>query len=228
MFSPLLLFPGLLALLPALGHAQAAEPLVPRYYVGLALYNSPYQPLSGGGYRTTTIPFQITAGYQLRPRLAGQLGVAYNSSSSSYFGISRYFTAGGPARGIYFDYSSEGRERNTSVALLARYTLSRRAAHRLQVDMLGGVTTEISHYAFSRVYSDSSQVPVTNRYEDQGTDWSLLLTAGPSVRCRLGRHLEALLDFTLSYDLNRDHHRNTSEVTGATALGLRYRFGRPD
>lgn len=70
--------------------------------------------------------------------------------------------------------------------------------------------------------SDSSQVPVTSRYQSRGTDWGVLLTAGPSVGYRLGRHLETLLDFTLQRDILPE----SSVLTGATALGLRYRFGR--
>ena len=165
------------------------------------------------------------AGYQLRPRLAVQLGVAYSSVDISYFGISRYYPYQGPPRGVYFDYDFQGRERNTSLALLARYTLTRRLGHRLQVDALGGLTTEISRYSSVRVASDSSLVPVTSRYESRGTDWSVLLTAGPSARYRLGRHLEALLDFTLNFNPRRGRLTESSVLTGATALGLRYRFG---
>jgi len=221
------LLASLLALAPRLSPAQPTEPApVPRYYLGLAAYSSAYQPLGGGAYRNARIPVQVVAGYQLRPRLAVQLGVAYSGASYSYFGISRYYTNPGPARGVYFDYASEGRERNTSLALLARYTLTRRPGRRLQVDALGGLTAEASHYNFSRVYTDSSQVPITSRYESQGTDWGLLLTAGPSVRYRLGRHLEALLDFTLNFNLQRSNLPESSVLTGATALGLRYRFGR--
>ena len=223
----LLSLASLLATSPLLGLAQATDLApAPRYYVGLAAYSSAYQPLGGSAYRSTRLPFQVVAGYQVRPRLAVQLGVAYSSTSASSFGISRYYPTTGPTRGVYFDYANQSSAHNASLALLARYTLTRQPAHRLQADLLGGITLEASRYDFSYVNSDSSQVPVTNRYEGRGTDWAALLTAGPSVRYRFGRHLEALLDFTLNYDISRAHHLNTSEVTGATALGLRYRFGK--
>ena len=228
MLSPRLLFPGLLALLPALGHAQAAEPPVPRYYVGLAAYSSAYQPLGGGIYRSTRLPFQVSVGYQVRPRLAVQLGVAYSSSSADYSNVGRYYPAAGPAGGVYVGYSSQSTDRSTSLALLARYTLTRHLGQRVQVDALGGVTVQASRYTLANTYSDSSQVPVRQRYEGRGTDWGVLLTAGPSVRCRLSSHFDALLDFTLNYDLNRGNSPESSLLTGATALGLRYRFGRPD
>lgn len=91
----------------------------------------------GGAYRSPRVPVQVVAGYQLRPRLAVQLGVAYSRIDSSYFGISRYYPYQVLPRGVYFDYSFQGYERNTSLALLARYTLTRRLGHRLQVDALG-------------------------------------------------------------------------------------------
>jgi len=209
---------------PLAGRAQDPAPVpAPRYYVGVAAYSSAYQPLSGG-YQGTRLPFQLTAGYQLRPRLALQLGVAYSGVSSSYFNASHYFPNPG-APGVYFDYDIHSTERNTSLALLARYTLTRQAAHRLQVDLLGGLTLEAGYYTYNSLHTDSSQVPVTRRFDQSGTDWSYLLTAGPSVRYRLGRHLEALLDFTLNHDFNSDHRPHSSVLTGATALGLRYRFG---
>lgn len=220
-----LLLSGLAIGSPLLASAQATAP-TPRYYVGLALYASPYQPLrGGGGYLAPIIPFQAVAGYQLRPRLAVQLGVAYSSSEYSYFDVGKYFPVGGPARGVFFETTSHGTSAHTSVALLGRYQLTRQPSHRLQVDLLGGVTLENTHYTRDGTYTDSTQVPISRRYDESGSSQAYLLTAGPSVRCRLGRHLEALLDFTLNYDFNRDHHVNSSELTGATALGLRYRFG---
>lgn len=218
---------SLLAATPLLSSAQAtAEAPTPRYYVGLAAYSSAYQGLGGNAYRGgPRIPVQVTAGYQLRPRLAVQVGVAYSGISYSTFGISRYFPSQGYPAGVYFDYSNKSKERNTSVALLARYTLTRQPAHRLQVDVLGGATLEVQHYAYSTVSSDSSRVPVVYRYDESGTNLAYLVTAGPSVRYRFGRHLDAVLDFTLNYDFDHSHRPNSSVLTGATALGLRYRFG---
>lgn len=225
MISRKLLMASLLATPPLLGFAQAevAAP-APRYYVGLAAYSSAYQPLGGGAFRSTRLPAQLMAGYQLRPRLAVQLSGAYSGVSSSHFSVGRYLSAPG-VPGAYFDYDIRSTERNTSLALLARYTLTRQPARRLQVDMLGGATLEASHYTYTSISTDSSRAPYTHRYDEGGTNWAYLLTAGPSVRYRLGRHLEALLDFTLSHDLNPSHRPNSSPLTGATALGLRYRFG---
>lgn len=217
---------SLLVLAPRLSPAQPTEPApVPRYYLGLAAYSSAYQPLGGGAYRGIRVPVQVVAGYQLRPRLAVQLGVAYSGTSYSSFNAGRYVRTAGSA-GVYYDYTHQSTVRNTSAALLARYTLTRQPAHRFQADLLGGITLENSRYTYHDIDTDSSQVPITSRYDESGTNWATLLTAGPSVRYRFGSHLEALLDFTLSYDINRDHHLYRSELTGAMALGLRYRFGK--
>ena len=218
---------GWLVAAPLLGLAQATVPApTPRYYVGLALYSSAYQPLGGGGYRPTTVPVQVTAGYQLRPRLAVQLGVAYSGASSSYSTDRQYFpNPGSPS--AYYEYNSHSSVHKASVALLARYRLARQLSHRLQADLLGGLTLEANRYSFSSVESDSSRSPVTDNYDTKGTaPLAYLLTAGPSVRCRLGRHLEAVLDFTLNYNLRRGSYYATTGLTGATALGLRYRFGK--
>jgi hypothetical protein len=216
---------GLLATVPLLSLAQApAEAASPRYYVGLGAYSSAYQPLGGSAYHGTRMPFQVVVGYQVQPRLAMQLGVAYSGVSASYTNDGRYVPAPGSA-GVYYNYTTQATEHNTSVALLARYTLTRQLAHRLQVDLLGGITLEASHYTSQTTNTDSARVPVTSYQDYRGTIWASLLTAGPSMRYRFGPHLEALLDFTLNYEVNRNRPYS-STLTGATALGLRYRFGR--
>ncbi|MEJ7663774.1 MAG: hypothetical protein WKG07_31700 [Hymenobacter sp.] len=213
-------------LAPAQPGAGYRIPPLPRYSVGLAVHSSAYHRLGGGAYQGTTIPVQVTAGYQLRPRLAVQLGVAYsstpsNSSTSTFY---YYPTPGSPR--VYYSSTSRGSERRVSAALLGRYTLTRQPAHRFQADLLGGVTLETYRYTVNGIRSDSSRSPVTASYNDQGTNQAYLLTAGPSVRYRLGRHLEALLDFTLNYNLRRGGYYAATGLTGATALGLRYRFGK--
>jgi hypothetical protein len=220
---------SLLLAAPFTGFAQTTAP-APRYYVGLAAYSSGYQPLGGNYYSGTRLPFQLTAGYQLRPRLAVQVGVAYSGESYSYFNAGRYYTSAGAAASPYAYYEFQGRnqERNTSVALLARYTLTRKPQHRFQADLLGGVTLEREHYnaLSTRTYSDSTRANVfTMNNDDTFRSNNILLTAGASARYRFGRHLEAVLDFTLNQRLTNTRDRYNA-LTSATALGLRYRFGR--
>jgi hypothetical protein len=187
---------SLLLAAPLTGFAQTTAP-VPRYYVGLAAYSSGYQPLGGNYYSGTRLPFQLTAGYQLRPRLAVQVGVAYSGGSYSYFNAGRYYTSAGAAASPYSYYEFQGRnqERNTSVALLARYTLTRQPQHRFQADLLGGVTLERERYnaLSTRTFSDSTRTNVvTTNSDDTVRSNDILLTAGASARYRFGRHLEAV------------------------------------
>ncbi|HET9502882.1 MAG TPA: outer membrane beta-barrel protein [Hymenobacter sp.] len=221
---------GFLLAAPLAGFAQATSPIPPRYYVGLAAYTSSYQPLGGNYFSGTRIPLQLTAGYQLRPRLAVQVGVAYSGLSYSYFNAGRYYTTSGAAASPYAYYEFQGRnqERNTSVALLARYTLTRKPQHRFQADLLGGFTLERERFnrLSTQTYSDSTRANViTENSDDTFRRNNLLLTGGASARYRFGRHLEAVLDFTISQSLT-DSRNTYSRLTSATALGLRYRFGR--
>ncbi|MDQ2794220.1 MAG: hypothetical protein M3Y12_09455, partial [Bacteroidota bacterium] len=66
--------------------APAALPglAAPRFFVGLAAYSSYYQPLGGlslANRSSVRVPLQLVAGYQLRPRLAVQVGVAYSGTT---------------------------------------------------------------------------------------------------------------------------------------------------
>jgi len=226
-----LILGSLLLTVPLAGFAQNTAPApAPRYYVGLAAYSSAYQALGGNYFSGTKIPFQLTAGYQLRPRLAVQVGVAYSGQSYSYFDAGRYYTASGASASpyAYYEFNGKNQQRNTSVALLARYTLTRQPQHHFQVDLLGGFTWESERYnsLATRTYSDSTRANiVTTNSDDTFRSNNILLTAGASARYRFGRHLEAVLDFTLNQRLTNTRDRYNS-LTGATALGLRYRFGR--
>jgi hypothetical protein len=80
-------FGGLLlaASLPAL--AQTTPDAAPRFYVGLGAYSSYYQALGGlsqASRSSVRLPLQFVAGYQLRPRLAVQVGVAYSGTTNDY------------------------------------------------------------------------------------------------------------------------------------------------
>ena len=223
---------SLLLGLPLSSFAQNSLPATaPRFYMGLAAYSSAYQALGGNYYSGTRIPFQLTAGYQLRPRLAVQVGVAYSGQSYNYFDAGRYYNTSGASASpyAYYEFNGRNQQRNTSVALLARYTLTRQPQHHFQVDLLGGFTWERERYnnLATRTYSDSTRANVfTANNDDTFRRNNLLLTAGASARYRFGRHLEAVLDFTLNQSLLNNRTARFTSLTGATALGLRYRFGR--
>lgn len=123
---------------PFLACGQAAPPAA-RAYVGLGLYTSEYQPISftRDFYGHRLLPLQLTLGYQLRPRLAVQASVAYSGSESGY---SKFPSTPQPLPGLGDDFVVTSARHNLSVAVLGRYTLTRQAARRLQVDALAGAT----------------------------------------------------------------------------------------
>lgn len=223
MFSLRLTAAGLLLSLPFASLAQRADPApYPRFYGGLAVYSSEYNRFAHAG-NGVTVPLQATMGYQLRPRLAVQAGLAYSSLSG--FNSGAHFD---PTTGQnYNPYAYTTTYRNTSWSLLGRYTLTRKPAHRVQFDLLAGFTMERSAYHSTGFSTDSVRhTSVTTAYDERGATTTFLLTAGPSVRYRFGQHLELVYDFLFNCDLSTTRQYPYSGITGSAALGLRYRFGQ--
>jgi hypothetical protein len=216
---------GLLLSLPSAGSAQGVAPTpTPRYYVGLAAYSSKYQYVGGNSFRELRVPVQVTAGYQFQPQLAVQLGVAYSQSTFDY---SKQESASYPPGSFIVadKYFGKSIWRHTSVSVLGRYTLTRPSAHRLQADVLGGVTLEKERQTTAYQYTtiDSTNAVHSSSQTMYGYTYAIwLLTAGLSTRYRVSQHLEAVLDATLNARLGS----LTSPPSLSGALGLRYRFGR--
>jgi hypothetical protein len=216
-----LLLGSLLLATPLLSRAQTTELAPrPRFYVGLAAYHSNFQNLiRRHGDTGLPVPVQLTAGYQLRPRLALELGVAHSGRSSRYAYDGYYFNATGP--GYLNQHTSTTTERATSVSALGRYTLTRQPAHRLQVDVLGGFTlAHGTYYARGSDTNSLSGTVATTPFAHRAAATDFLLTAGLGLRYRLAPRLELNLDLTANRSLTYDG------FTGSAALGLRYRFGK--
>ncbi|GAB3863978.1 hypothetical protein GCM10028824_00910 [Hymenobacter segetis] len=217
--------------LPTLAQTATETPAAPRFYIGLGAYSSYYQLLGGQSLAFNSpvrVPVQLTAGYQLRPRLAVQLGVAYSGSTAHFASVGRYYDPANPTRGTYFDYNATSTLRNASVSVLARYTLTRNPAHRVQFDALGGFTLEHGSGYERGTRADSlGGALVVSPYGYRTSRNTLLLTAGIGTRYRLGRHFELTYDFTLNKALTNDSPTGQFQgLTRSSALGLRYRFGR--
>ncbi|WP_046245043.1 outer membrane beta-barrel protein [Hymenobacter terrenus] len=219
---------GLLLGAPLASIAQTPDPApLPRFYIGLAAYNSYYQQLGKNAYRGSgsRVPVQLTAGYQWRPRLAVQLGVAYSGVSSEHL-LARYNYSSTGAQPTYYQIDGKATERNTSFSLLGRYTLTRKLNHRLQFDLLGGFTLEHRIYRTRGIAIDSAQNNQVNTPYDYRTSFNTaLVTAGPSVRYRFGEHFELQYDLTFNTRLNSGNYYHEG-ITTSNSLGLRYRFGR--
>ncbi|RZJ89864.1 MAG: hypothetical protein EOO60_09565 [Hymenobacter sp.] len=218
---PYLILSGFLASQPLISLAQGtnATPSY-RFYGGLAAYSSSFQPL-GGNSGHTTVPFQATVGYQLRPRWAVQLGAAYSGYNSPYL-ITEYI--GSPGSSSYYSYDGAVYWRSLSVSLLGRYTLTHDLARRLQVDALGGFAFEHSSLRDTGLYLRHSGFDgVGATYSSQVSHNNLLAGLGASLRFRVVNHLEAVLDIVLNAPFASDTQPG---IGSATALGLRYRFGQ--
>jgi hypothetical protein len=214
---------GLLLGAPLLSHAQGTEPTPYKFYGGLAAYSSTYNGVSTfpGHFR---LPVQATLGYQVRPRLAVQAGVAYSATGRSYTYYSHDRATGqsfNPSSGTYSN-------RYTSASLLARYTLTRKPEHHLQFDVLGGFTLEHYSYHDAGNQTDSlslQKTTVTTPYDYHHSDNTFLVSAGFSARYRFGQRLELVYDLATNYDVSSSRLYAYRGFTGSTALGLRYRFG---
>jgi hypothetical protein len=223
----------LAAALPGRAQTSADTPAAPRFYVGLSAYTSLYQPLgyqalssqSRTGFR---VPVQLTAGYQLRPRLAVQLGLVSTSNTYSYGFAGHTYTSNGVSiyTSSYFALDGANTSRQLSASALARYTLTRNPAHRVQFDALGGFTLEHGSSYERGTRADSvGAMLVSTPFSVRSSRNNLLLTAGLGTRVRLSPRFELFYDFTLNKNLNRAGYL-PGTLTGSSALGLRYRFGR--
>jgi hypothetical protein len=200
--------------------AQSAAPVpAPHFYSGLGIYNSRHQNISSWG-SGTRIPVQAVAGYQLRPRLAVQLGLAYNGNRDTYDYQHVY-----SALGTLPTYASgTSIERSTTTSLLVRYTLTRKLQHRFQADLLGGVKFEHSYFSNAGGYFNNSQALPTP-FDYSSTYNSTLLSLGASLRYRVVSRLEAVYDLTFDQSISNGYARYGLRPQATMALGLRYHFG---
>lgn len=218
---------SLLLGLPLASHAQTAElPTAPHFYGGLGVYTSSHQNLSSWGNGQARIPVQAVVGYQLRPRLAVQLGLAYSGNSDDYAYSTSYSSYYPSPPSSVIDFAGTYRERSATATLLARYTLTRQPTHRFQADLLGGAKFEYTRYNNTGTQTAHDQAaPVVTPYESPSTYTQPLLSLGFGLRYRLVSRLEAVYDFTFDLPVGSNSYY-TSRTQATMALGLRYRFGR--
>lgn len=198
-------------------------PPLPEYrlYGGLALYTGAAQSFGGFYGSRFSVPVQATLGYQLRPRLAVQVALAYSSAKSDDSYAHDYLDTNANLTSYTSTISASRRAYSTSV--LARYTLTRKATHRVQVDALAGPSFDHSTGGFTSIDTATSQGTTTTSYYEQSyRTTNLLLNLGPSFRYRFGSHIEAMYDILFNVSLTSSYHNANT----AMALGLRYRFGR--
>lgn len=207
-------------------YAQATAPAITsKFYVGLGVYSGPYQYLGRTNLRDNKyrVPVQATLGYQLRHRLAVQLGLVYSGYESKSAYDYTYTDTNNYRVNHNSNYTATVRTVNTS--LLMRYTLTRQPAHHFQVDLVGGLllihqrvhSTSTDFYS----YIDYPQGPTTTvENDDYYTYNELNVSLGPSFRYRFGQRLEAVGDILFNVPITGSYRHLDSSL----ALGLRYRF----
>jgi hypothetical protein len=230
MYKTHLALVGLLLGSPLLSLAQEAAPApVPRLYGGLGTYTGNnyrigrlIMPRSIGTYSKNTfqLPVQATLGYQLRPRLAVQLGLVYVGYKYDY--ASEYDYTDVNANAIHYSNSSKTTVRQYTLSSQARYTLTRKLDHRFQVDVVGGVAYHHQSYrgVGSQEYTNVSQGTTVVTNDDASFPYNeSFINIGPSLRYRVEQRVDVVYDLLMNQALTY----NDRQVS--MALGLRYRFG---
>lgn len=213
------------------GHAQAPAPAAaPRFYVGgHLLYRAAYQVFyAKEPYSEEVDLWQLTAGGNVTPRLAVQLGLSYRQE---YDRRNPYYAFTLP-NGDYME--SRGTYENWTyvVPLLARYAVVPPSKFRLQVEALAGVTVLGTKYRVREEDRVNGQVVSRNSFGEQLTQG--YYTVGAGVRCPFGRRVEGVFDWTYSRNVRAAPeavHRTTTGnrygLTRALSVGVRYRFDVP-
>jgi hypothetical protein len=206
-------------------HAQSVElAATPHFYVGLGVYTSSHQSL-GSWYDQARIPVQAVVGYQVRPRLAVQLGLGYSGNSNDYAYSLSYSSYYPSPPSTVIDFAGTNTERSAAATLLARYTLTRKSAHRFQADVLGGAKFEYSRFRNEGTQTTHDQAaPVTTPYSySPSTNTQLALSLGFGLRYRLVSQLELTYDFTFDQPVATNYF-GSNRMQSTSALGLRYHF----
>lgn len=215
------------------GWAQADAPAAfPRWYAGVQYGRHNYQlalsaqagPAYGGAGRTNARRPQLTAGYQLRPRLALQVGVAPARQSFAYGG------SGTNDAGQLVSEAGSSSGRSLAVPLLLRYTVALKPWKKLELDALAGTVlfTSRSETEFTR--TENGVLTAHSRFTT--TVNNAFITLGPSARYPLGRHVAGFADWLFYKNLRPTgagsagaNPGNSAGITSSVTLGIRYQFG---
>lgn len=231
------------ALLPLCGYAQTAPATDAKFYVGLGAASSLLKSPDGFGATPVTpttrndapvLP-QLTAGWQLAPRLALQLGVRYAQQRSTYTFVQSSPSSSGSANS--FLGFENFRFHSLAAPVLLRYTLTRNSAQRLQIDALGGVTLVrrwTQYHNLRRVSApDSAQADFALDTQSALAGTDVHATLGLGVRYRVAPRLEIAAEVLANYQVNTPKRPpiGTTTLTGASrfaptgSIGVNYRFG---
>ena len=185
----------------------------PRFYVGVG--GSMLNGFSAGTSRL--FGPSLTAGLQLNPRLAVQVGATFTwrTSSSSY----AYVDSGQLLPTVY---TNESRTKFITVPVLLRYTFTP-AAKRIQLDALVGLSLLLatSQYTSSTTYNNQTQY--ADPYHYASFRGSLVL--GPALRYALSSRVALTAEAPINLVLGNSYGSISNLLFYNLQVGARYSFG---
>ncbi|WP_019948692.1 hypothetical protein [Hymenobacter aerophilus] len=172
--------------------------------------------LGVGSYSVEVKTPYYYAGYQVRPRLALQLG--YQGQARTYNSSGVYFSGG-----LYAGKESKTYEQTLAFPVLARYSLTRQYLKRLQFDVVGGAALVYARVRNQETRYDKSEV--IEQYAFGRHTTGTHLTGGLDASYGIGRRRK--LQLTAEYVLIQSLQSASSQrpINAGVSFGLRYRFG---
>ncbi len=170
-----------------------------------------------GRYLEGVLEPGVSFGYQLGPNAAVQAGITWGISSQHN---TEEFNLNASGQSVSVGYYRENHQ-HLAIPLLLRLNGTKRPDRRLQFDALVGAV--ITRAWYSRIFESVDQNQRTTFYSEQSEHvTNLALSIGGGIRYRLGRHLEAVGDANLNYNVQSP---SGSGFINVYTTGLRYRFG---
>lgn len=207
-----LLSASLLAgILPLVSVAQTTDTPT-RYYVGVggSMLNS------FGANNSRIFGPSLTAGLQLKPQLAVQIGTTVTWSN-----YSTSFSATDNQQQLTV-YNNKSHSSFTTVPVLLRYTLTP-ATKRLQFDALMGLSLLIfaSRNTSITTYPNQTQYESSNRYSDLRSS----LVIGPALRYSLTPRVALTAEVPINLAIGSSYYAFSERFFYNLQVGARYNFG---
>jgi hypothetical protein len=205
-----------LASFPLSGTAQPSPPAAPHLYIGVGASALSYAPASSYSKLTSLAP-ALTAGVQLRPQWAVQVGAAL--SWRRYADTQSYARSPGQPPTVY---TYDNHLTYLTIPLLARYSWATLAA-RFHLDALAGLTLLHVSQHFTSTSTEFGQAPYQVDEQSSFTRGSLSL--GPAVRYALASQVELTGDALVNVAVGESYYQFKDRFFFNLLAGVRYTFG---
>lgn len=208
---------ALLLLKAAPATAQTASS--PKIYIGVQGFAGNYDliyPRETSSRLIAAKPVQVTVGVQFAPQWAVQVG---------WVGSKQVFRTSGEyvnTTGKLTRYDSRDEQGSMAFPVLLRYTITHKAAHRIQFDGVAGLTIVRGTYREQATRWDDGQAVYQLTRANQTVN--AILTAGPAIRCAVGSRVELLGMATLNKTLSG--RTMQTGITTTVSAGIQYVFTR--